>query len=138
MATSVVALSATVPAGTAKASPVTVDLSLGPFYTNMIRWRVPPGPRGNLGWYLAMGGVQVLPQNAGGWIVADDEYDEWTIENLPDSGAWQLIGYNTGSYSHTVYLDFHTTPVQAGGVLTAFTGSGWPTSESDIPNMWLV
>lgn len=138
MATSVTALTATVPAGTPKAAPVTVALSLGPFFTDMIRWRVPPGPRGNLGWYLAMGGVQVLPQNAGGWIVADDEYDEWAIENLPDSGAWQLVGYNTGTYDHTVYLDFHTTSV-AGSV--NFTGdilTGFPTSDSQIATMWLT
>lgn len=137
MATSVTALSGTIPAGTPKSAPHTVALSLGPFYTNMIRWRVPPGPRGNLGWYLAMGGVQVLPQNAGSFIVADDEHDEWEIEGLPDSGAWQLVGYNTGTYDHTVYLDFHTTPVAGGATLTGFTGNGFPLTEADIPTMWL-
>lgn len=138
MATSVTALSGTIPAGTPKSALVTVALSLGPFYTDMIRWRVPPGPRGNLGWYLAMGGVQVLPQNAGGFIVADDEYDEWTIENLPDSGAWQLVGYNTGIYNHTVYFDFHTSPItQPGATLTSSSG-GWPTSDSQIASMWVA
>lgn len=137
MATSVTALTATVPASTPKATPVTVPLTLGTLLVDEIRWRVPPGPRGNLGWYLAMGGVQVLPQNSGGWIVADDESDDWTISGLPDSGAWQLIGYNTGSYDHTVYLDFHTSPVQLSAVLTGYNGPGFPLSEADIPTMWL-
>jgi hypothetical protein len=120
MATSVIALTGTVPAGTPKASPVTVQLTFGPAYVNKIRWRVPPGPRGNLGWALSMGGVQVMPQVAGEWVVADDEYDDWEIENLPDSGSWQLVGYNTGAYNHTVYLYFFTTPIQ----LASTTGSG--------------
>ena len=140
MATSVTALTATVPAGTPKGSPVTIGLAINPSVVNKIRWRVPPGPRGNLGWNLSMGGVQVLPDVSGEYVVADDEYDDWEIAGLPDSGAWQLTGYNTGAYDHTVYLYFFTTPIQlsvtygGGGDLLA----GFPTSESDIPTMWLV
>jgi hypothetical protein len=134
MATSVTALSATVPANTAKANPATVTLTVNPANVNKIRWRVPPGPRGNLGWHLSMGGVQVLPQVAGEYVVADDEYDDWEIENLPDSGAWQLTGYNTGIYDHTVYLYFFTTPVQlanlggGGDILAGFPFLGADTS----------
>jgi len=112
MATSVTALTATVPAGTQIASPITVSLPVGTNLVDKIRWRVPPGPRGNLGWYLSMGGVQVLPDDKGNYVVADDEYDDWEIAGLPDSGAWQLTGYNTGRYDHTVYLYFFTTPIQ--------------------------
>lgn len=137
MATSVTALHATVPAGTAKSSPAVIPLTLGTLWVDKIRWRVPPGPRGNLGWYLSMGGVQVVPDDAGNFIVADDEYDDWEIENLPDSGAWQLTGYNTGTYDHTVYLYFFTTPIQSSGVLTGYSGGGYPLSEADIPTMWL-
>ena len=137
MATSVIALLATVPAGTAKASPVTIALTLGTNLVDNIHWRVPPGPRGNLGWFLAMGGVRVLPTNAGSFLIADDESDDWAISDLPDSGAWQLVGYNTGAYDHTVYLDFHVTPVQLG---TTDTGgdilAGFPVTEPDILTMW--
>jgi hypothetical protein len=137
MATSVTALTATVPAGTALSSPATVSLPVGTNVVDKIRWRVPPGPRGNLGWYLSMGGVQVLPDDKGGWVIADDEYDEWELDNLPDSGAWQLTGYNTGSYDHTVYLYFHTTPIQL--AYTGGTGdilAGFPFSETDINTMF--
>lgn len=139
MAISVTALTATIPASTAKATPFTVALTIGSNVVNKIRWRVPPGPRGNLGWYLSMGGVQVLPDDKGAFVVADDEYDDWEIEGLPDSGAWQLTGYNTGTYDHTVYLYFFTTPIAlsvvgGGGDILA----GFPVSESDIPTVWLT
>jgi hypothetical protein len=84
-----------------------------------------------------MGGVQVLPGVAGEWVVADDEADDWEIFNLPDSGAWQLTGYNTGSYDHTVYLYFFVTPIQSAVSLTGDLLVGFPTSEADIPSMWL-
>ena len=138
MATSVTAVTATVPHGTPTTALVTVNLSIVPATVDKIRWRVPPGPRGNLGWYLSMGGVQVLPDVAGEFVVADDEYDDWEIDGLPDSGAWQLTGYNTGSYDHTVYLYFFTTPIQLG--TTGLTGdimAGFPTSEADISTMFI-
>jgi hypothetical protein len=137
MATSVIALSGTITAGTPKASPLTVALPVGTNLIDTIRWRVPPGPRGNLGWFLSMGGVQVLPEISGEYIVADNEYDEWSIAGLPDSGAWQVTGYNTGTYDHTVYFQFHVTPVQLGATLTANIDAGFPTSEEQIPTMWL-
>lgn len=137
MASSVTALTATVPAGTAKASPVTISLAIGTNLVETIRWRVPPGPRGNLGWCLAMGGVQVLPDDSGSFVVADDESDDWPISGLPDSGAWQLIGYNTGAYNHTVYLYFFTTPVQVGTVSDGGDIlAGFPVTEPDILTMW--
>jgi hypothetical protein len=138
VATSVTALSATVNAGTAQASPAVIALAVGAAFVDKIRWRVPPGPNGHLGWYLSMGGVQVLPDVAGEYVVANDEYDDWTISGLPDSGAWQLTGYNTGTYNHTVYLYFFTTPVQA--VLTSAGGNllaGFPSSEAAISTMFL-
>lgn len=117
---------------------MTVNIPVMSGVVDLIRWRVPAGPRGNLGWQLAMGGVSVIPQNSGAWIVADDEYDTIQVSGLPDSGAWQVIGYNTGTYDHTVYLDFHITAtaeaqIQGGDIL-----AGFPTSEASIPSMWLT
>lgn len=136
MATSVQAFIATITAGTAKATPMTVNLPVMQGFIDAIKWRVPSGPRGNLGWVLAMGGVQVIPENTGTYIVADDDTDTVQIAGLPDSGAWQVIGYNTGSFDHSIYLDFHVTPVslanQAPDILT-----GFPTSDADIPTMWM-
>lgn len=110
---------ATVPAGTAKATPLTVPLAVGMATVDRIRWRVPPGPRGNLGWYLAMGGQQVLPSGSGLYVVADDEGDVWELAGLPDEGEWQVVGYNTGIYDHAVYLWFSTTPIGSDATVVA-------------------
>lgn len=138
MATSVTELVATVPAGTIPPHFAVIPLTIASATVDGVRWRVPPGPRGNMGWALAMGSVQVLPDDAGSFIIADDEYDTWQISGLPDSGAWELIGYNTGTFDHSVYLAFFTTPiVQAGGGGGDIL-AGFPTSEADIPTVFLT
>lgn len=138
MATSVQAFTATITAGTPINSPMTVTLNVMAGVIDAIKWRVPSGPRGNLGWILAMGGVQVIPENQGNYIIADDDTDTIQISGLPDSGAWQVIGYNTGSFNHTIYLDFHVTPTAlsqgGGGNILA----GFPASDADIPGLWLT
>jgi hypothetical protein len=138
MATSVQRFAATIGAGTAAAAPATVTLAVMPGVIDAIRWRVPPGPRGNLGWQLAMGGVNVIPENTGTFIIADDEQDVFAVSGLPDSGAWQVIGYNTGTFDHTVYLDFHVTPTAAANAQQGDITTGFPQSEADIPGMWIV
>jgi hypothetical protein len=47
------------------------------------------------------------------WIVADDA--TVTIEPPADmtSGAWSLRAYNTGTYSHTLYVELHAEPAAA-------------------------
>lgn len=138
MATDVIWLQATIPAGTPFPATHTVTLPVGTNLVSRIRWRVPPGPRGNLSWFLAMGGVQVLPQAGSTAIVADDESDEWEIEDLPDSGAWELVGSNSGTFDHTVYLGFFVTPVQLGGGGGGITLDAFPQSDSDVPGMFLT
>jgi hypothetical protein len=127
----------TTPAGTAKSSPYADDLTLPAYEVQLIRWRVPPGPQGNLGWQLWYSGAIVLPQN-GLWIVADNEYATWELDELPTAGAWQFQGYNTGSYDHTIYLTFlvnpltpaETTTLEDLGLLSpvAFPNAGEPVT----------
>lgn len=122
MAYQVYPFQATIPAGTPKTTPVTRQLTMPIATIERIRWRVPVGHRGQVGWQLAMGGLQVIPTGFGSYIVADDEADDWDLQGLPDSGAWELIGYNLGNFDHTVYLYLFATPVQ----LTASGSSGVP------------
>lgn len=102
---------ATIPAGTPASAPVLVALAMPPREVVAIHWRVPHGPMGSLGWLLAMGGVAVLPQPPGTFVIADNEHGEWTPTDLPDSGAWQVRGYNTGASPHAVYLAFHVQTI---------------------------
>lgn len=107
MTAEVRAFTATIPAGAPAAAPVTVDISFPPRVVRRIDWRVPNGPMGVFGWRLTMGGVQVLPTAGASWILANDESATWAPTRAPDSGAWQVTGYNTGRYPHAVYLTFH-------------------------------
>lgn len=101
----------TISAGTPLAAPVTTPVAFPSRTVLAVRWQVPPGPSGLMGWRLTMsGGVPVIP-SGGGWIIADDAADTWQVRDQPDSGAWEVTGYNTGTYPHTVYLDFMLEPV---------------------------
>lgn len=111
MAQEIRTFQATITAGTAIATPATVDLSFPDRVVRSIRWKVPPGPRGNLGWRLTSGGVQVQPVTPGTWVITDDDTDEWVLSRLLTTGAWQLQGYNTDIYDHTVLLWFACDPV---------------------------
>lgn len=106
MAREVQAFQVTIPAGTAKASPQTTALTMPARIVREVEVLVPPGPRGNVGFQLAMAGNQLLPYTAGTFLVTDNEVLRWPLEGYPDSGAWQLIAYNTGIFDHTLYLRF--------------------------------
>ena len=97
---------ATIPAGTPLAAPVTVNVSFPDRIVRAVRWRVPRGPSGLMGWQLTSDGVPVIPVVAGTFIVADGEADDWPLDGYPTAGNWQVTGYNTGAYPHTVYLTF--------------------------------
>lgn len=97
---------ATIPAGTAITSPKVIDTPFPAREVVWVHWKVPTGPSGLMGWRLSMsGGVAVLP-TGGGWIITDDDSDTWNLTGQPDSGFWEVSGYNTDLYDHSVYLDF--------------------------------
>lgn len=122
MAAEVRSFSATIPAGTPKAAPVNVAIAMPVRIVTQVDWRVPDGPSGLFGWLLAMGGVPVQPQPAGTFIVANNQSGIWHLVGAPDSGAWQVRGYNTGTSPHTVYLDFHCElPERAPAMLPLLT-----------------
>ena len=113
----------TIPAGTPESAPVTQDIYFPVREVTGIGWKVPPGPSGLMGWRLTMsGGQQVIPAG-GGWIIADDQADTWPVQSLPDSGAWEVTGYNAGAYDHTIYLTFLLDLVSGGAVTTALIAS---------------
>lgn len=110
---------ATIPAGTLLTSPVTINIATSVRVVTQIDWRVPPGPMGTFGWQLAMGGVIVFPVQSDPFVVADNQSGTWQVSNAPDSGAWQVIGYNTGANPHSVYLAFHCDPPERPIILGA-------------------
>lgn len=101
------------PAGTVSSAPNKVDLPVPQYELQLVQWVVPPGPQGNLGWQLWYSDALVIPQN-GGWIITDNERNTWELDDMPTGGDWTFVGYNTGSYDHTVYLRFLMNPLSSG------------------------
>ncbi len=95
-----------VPANTPIAAPIRSDVSFPAMHVDSIKWRVPRGTGGQVGWRLTSGGAQVLPHNIGGWIVANGEADSWNLEGLHDSGMWEVTAYNTHIFPHTITMTF--------------------------------
>jgi hypothetical protein len=106
------------PHGTPEATPYVTDLALPNYEVQLIRWRIPCGPQGNLGFQLWYSGALVLPQN-GLWIIADDEFDKMELDELPTAGDWQFYGYNTGDYDHVALLTFYTNPLSPASLTAA-------------------
>lgn len=98
---------ATIPAGTAITAPVTVSVAFPVRVVRSVDWSIPPGAQGVMGWQLAMGGVQVVPYGSDTWVIDNGTSGTFSLDGYPDSGAWQVIGYNTGAYQHSVFLVFH-------------------------------
>lgn len=113
MAVEVREFQVTVPAGTAQTAGFSQAITFPPRVVSEIDIRIPPGPHGQMGFAIGTAGVPVIPAAQGTWIVADDEYITWPLHNYWDSGAWQVFGYNLGSYDHTIFLTFLLDLVQA-------------------------
>lgn len=96
----------TIPAGTPIATPVNTPLSMPARVVQQINIRIPPGPRGNMGFQIGSTNVQIIPATPGTWVIRDDDVIEWPLANQIDSGSWEAFGYNTGIYPHTIYISF--------------------------------
>lgn len=122
MVTEIRNFSVVIPPGTLRAAPLTTALAMPSRIVRSVRVRVPPGPRGVMGWALASGGVPFLPWGPDEWMTLDDEAIEWPLAGQLETGAWQLRAYNTGDYAHTLYLTFRLDPLASsanGQVLAA-------------------
>lgn len=95
-----------IPHGTAKTAGFSADMSFPPRFVSGIQIRVPPGPRGEVGFAIGSAGQAIIPYQQGQYIVTDDEIIDWALEGYVQSGSWTLFGYNTGQYDHTIYITF--------------------------------
>lgn len=128
----------TIPAGTTPAVPFTADVSFPPRLVVGVHWKVPPGPSGLMGWRLTMSGGNAVIPTGGGWIIADNESATWPLTGQPDSGAWEVTGYNTDIYDHTVYLDFLLDLVAAPSAPTTLPSNSALSSPASVSASGLV
>lgn len=125
MAREIRQFSATIPAGTLTAAPFTQDMSFPARVVDSVEIVVPSGENGFVGWRLENSGVPVIPYDSDEWIVASGENIAWPLDGYITSGSWQLTGYNTGTFDHTVYVRFLLSLPTAGttGPLTTAAAS---------------
>lgn len=117
------------PAGTTEAAPQTSALTIPAMQLARASVRIPPGHNGQVGFQLWLGGGQVLPINAGAWFIGSGELVEVDTDELPETGAWELVSYNTGMYAHVLIVRFLAEPV--GGTFrppaASPVGLTWPS-----------
>ncbi len=101
-----------IPAGTTQAAPLVTLTAFDPREVRRIEWRFPAGCGGLVGFYVAMSKVQILPLPAGTWVVGDNSSGGWDVSGQPNSGQWQIVGYNTGAHQHTLEIKYHVDLVE--------------------------
>lgn len=106
MAVEIRQFTVTIPAGTAPGVPVRADVSFPPRVVDRVEIRVPPGPSGLMGFALQNSGVTVIPYNSDAFIVTADEVIGWDLTGYITSGSWQVLGYNTDTNDHSVFIRF--------------------------------
>lgn len=115
MADNVYAFSPSIPAHTTSQAPATLPLVVPVGEIDRIEFRIPPGNNFLVGYQMWCGGGLVLPHNPNSYIVGDDDLLGWELDDLPESGAWSLVGYNSGQFAHVIYVRFF---LSLGGVNT--------------------
>lgn len=113
MAREVWSFQVSIPAGTPQITPVRISTTIPIRRPEVLQVIVPPGPAGSMGFAITMGGVNVIPVQPGAFLVTDNERIEWPLTDLPTSGAWQVSGYNTGNFAHSIFLRWLVDVVQS-------------------------
>lgn len=126
MARDVQAFTVSVPVGGTAVAPQIFNMIMPARRVTNIEIVIPDGNRGQLFFALGANGTAVLPSNAGGYIIGNDEVIHWPVEGYISSGAWQLLAYNTGTLPHSLQIRFllqlpWETP---GQVVRTFIGPG--------------
>ncbi|HEU5219175.1 MAG TPA: hypothetical protein VFU23_10980 [Gemmatimonadales bacterium] len=104
MASRIEIFDVTIPPGTPQSAPVTVPLPFDDGNVERIELRWPPGPAGLVGLRIRHSSQVVIPYSGTAWIVSNDEPIYWPVEGYPATDKWDVIGYNTGAYPHTIQV----------------------------------
>jgi hypothetical protein len=121
-----------IPAGTAITSPVSVSWPLEDNYLLRIDTRIPPGPSGQMGFRILWAEQQIVPWGNNSWLICDNESIPWMAETAITASGLVVEGYNTGSFSHTIYLRALIStlpPALASEVNTELGTVGLPASQ---------
>ena len=96
-----------IPAGTPVADPVTIPIDLDGWELLQLDLEVPPGASGLMGFQVYNNGVAWIPYGSGEWFVWDNVRESYPLQDQPNASGWAIVGYNLGSWPHTVTVRAH-------------------------------
>jgi hypothetical protein len=97
----------TIPAGTPQATPLATATTFEPNVVERIDWLFPHGCNGHVGIQIGARSNPVLPPVKGQWFLRSGSAGGVDVQDVPVTGDWSVIGYNTGSFDHTIQVAFH-------------------------------
>lgn len=95
-----------IPAGTAKATPLVTPCQIDPNVVDHISWLFPEGCQGTVGIQIGARSVPILPSSPSQFYVRSGDSSGINLDDMHDTGDWSVIGFNTGSFPHTVHVTF--------------------------------
>lgn len=107
MAQRVVPLTCVIPPNTPVNAPASFSLQFPAADVERIDVRIPPGPNGLVGFSINNGGGNFIPEGDGNWIIGNDDYIQWPLDDAPNNGNWTVMAYNTDVLQHTLYFFFN-------------------------------
>jgi len=103
----------TIPAGTAKASPLVTLCQFEQGEVERIEWVFPPGCQGQVGIQIGARAVPIYPRPSTAFIIRSGGTGGHAVTEAPNTGDWSVIGYNTGAFNHTLQVTFFTHRIES-------------------------
>lgn len=104
--------SITIPPGTLSTAPLVTPTQFNAGIVDRIEWRFPGGCNGQVGIQIGARKVPVLPGADSQFFIRSGDSQGFDLEDLPNTGDWSVIGYNTGTFPHTVQVVFRVHRIQ--------------------------
>lgn len=123
------AFTVTIPANTAKSSPVNLPVTFDQGTVEQIDIDIPPGSSGLMGFQIAYGDQPIIPHDPSQYILRDNTEFRWPVENYPQGSGWAVIGYNTDIYDHDINLIFLINDGGIGASVVASVPIATPSAE---------
>ena len=102
----------TIPAGTAKASPLVTLCQFEQGDVDRIEWVFPPGCQGQVGIQIGARSVPIYPKPSTAFVIRSGALGGHAIEDAHNTGDWSVIGYNTGVFPHTIQVTFFSHRIE--------------------------
>jgi len=121
----------TIPKLTPQNAPVTLPCVFNEGDVIEIDVKVPPGPHGNVGFFIGAGGSQYVPRTADSFVMPDDDFFTWPLANAILSGSWSVTAFNNDVFDHTIQVSFQ---VNETGTAHMRAASLLPSSSVSLPS----